>query len=599
MTAYAWGKTDQTAVPTTYHPLIHHSMDVAAVLCRMLSLPVVLERIEAAAGRPLTETDGQRLSVLAFLHDIGKLHPGFQAKGRPAGRYDGRKRGHVLESWAFASLAFEFPAHPFHSTMVSIAEWGDAAGPLLTAMFSHHGRPIDPVGDPTLRSWDRPRLQDYDWRREAARMDRALHRWFAKAFDPEAPALPDAAAFHHSIAGYAALADWIGSNQEFFPFLPSPIDTYNEVATANAEQALAAIGMDPSALLGHFAPPSFTELTGFRVPNSAQVIVGEVPDDAQLVVLEAETGSGKTEAALWRFTHLLAAGKVSSLYFAVPTRAAARQLHARVQMALSRVLPAGAGDAVLAVPRTIQAGEYKGKRLPDWSVLWDDDPADASHRWAAEHATRFLAAFVAVGTVDQAMLATLQVKHAHLRGSALSKALLVIDEVHASDTYMTEVLSRLLDGHLAIGGYAMLMSATLGAKARSQWVGEPLPDVRLAQDTAYPAVWVKGEPEPRTTAPSNRRKVVHIEAVSTMEPEPVARHAVDAAQQGARVLIIRHTVTAAIDTWQSIRQSSAQRWLMCAAGGPALHHSRFAAEDRAVAGRCGGRRPRPNGRQQA
>ena len=38
----------------------------------------------------------------------------------------------------------------------------------------------------------------------------------------------------------------------------------------------------------------------------------------------------------------------------------------------------------------------------------------APQRWAAEHATRFLAAPVAVGTVDQAMLAGLQVKHAHL-----------------------------------------------------------------------------------------------------------------------------------------------------------------------------------------
>ena len=63
------------------------------------------------------------------------------------------------------------------------------------------------------------------------------------------------------------------------------------------------------------------------------------------------------------------------------------------------------------------------------------------------------------------MLAALQVKHAHLRGSALSRSLLVIDEVHASDTYMTAVIDRLLRGHLAAGGYALLMSATLGARA--------------------------------------------------------------------------------------------------------------------------------------
>ena len=57
-------------------------------------------------------------------------------------------------------------------------------------------------------------------------------------------------------------------------------------------------------------------------------------------------------------------------------------------------------------------------------------------------------------------------------------ALLVIDEVHASDSYMTEILVRLLDGHLAVGGYAMLMSATLLARARER-AGWTVPQATL------------------------------------------------------------------------------------------------------------------------
>ena len=105
---------------------------------------------------------------------------------------------------------------------------------------------------------------------------------------------------------------------------------------------------------------------------------------ARLVILEAETGSGKTEAALWRFTRLLAAGVVSGLYFAVPTRAAARQLHGRVDKALRRVFGAAAPEAVLAIPGMLRAGEYTGQRLPHWRVRWDDDAATAPQRWAAE-----------------------------------------------------------------------------------------------------------------------------------------------------------------------------------------------------------------------
>ena len=75
----AWGKADGES----FHSLAHHSMDVAAVFARMMQLPIIRNRMETAAKVQLTDADCQRLSALVFLHDIGKLHPGFQAKGWP------------------------------------------------------------------------------------------------------------------------------------------------------------------------------------------------------------------------------------------------------------------------------------------------------------------------------------------------------------------------------------------------------------------------------------------------------------------------------------------------------------------------------------
>lgn len=86
----AWGKTDSATGGT--HPLVHHSMDVAAVFARMLELPIIRDRLQTAEAR-LTEADCARLSVLVFLHDIGKLHPGFQAKGWPSNLWRGALRG--------------------------------------------------------------------------------------------------------------------------------------------------------------------------------------------------------------------------------------------------------------------------------------------------------------------------------------------------------------------------------------------------------------------------------------------------------------------------------------------------------------------------
>ncbi|MDE0241382.1 MAG: CRISPR-associated helicase Cas3' [bacterium] len=573
----AWGKFDKAQNST--HPLAHHCMDVAAVFMRMLELPVIRDRLDDAAGSPLNDVQRQRLSVLVFLHDIGKLHPGFQAKGWPAGSWSRPLHGHLEEGWAFLLHAFQYPEHPFHDTMGRIVTWGEAVSPLLAAAIAHHGRPVRPPPDSI--PWDHgvPVTPHYDWRTATRSMTEVVPRWFAEGFQGSADPLPNDAHFHHLVAGLAALADWLGSDRRFFEYA-APFDpAYDNVAHCRAARALERTGLDTRSLSGRPAP-DFSTLTGFPDPNPAQEEVGAVGPEARLVILESETGSGKTEAALWRFVQLFAAGKVSGLYFAVPTRAAARQLHNRVVEAMRRTFGDDSPEPVLAIPGMLRAGDSVGYRLPGWDVRWDDEGGATPRRWAAEHATRFLAATVAVGTVDQAMLAGLKVKHAHMRGGALARSLLVVDEVHASDSYMTEVLKRLLDGHLAIGGFAMLMSATLGARARVRWTGDLLPKAATACRAPYPAVWVRGEAAPRAAADAGRPKTVRIETVPTMDPAETARRAILAVECGARVLVIRNTVTRAVETWRAVAEQGAESRLMRVEGYPALHHGRFAAEDR-------------------
>lgn len=580
----AWGKTAGGERDGRIHPLAHHCMDVAAVFHRMAELPIIRNRLETAAGTRLSALQIHRLSALVFLHDIGKLHPGFQAKGWPRELRHGPPRSHTREAWSFAKLALERTEHPFHKTMQEVLSWGDAAcvSHLVAAVIAHHGRPVDPPQDPTLRGdWDVKWGAGYEWRIEARIMDASLRRWFARAFDEKADEpLPDSPVFQHLFAGLVALADWIGSdNCRLFKFVEQYDPAYDEIAHRHAADALMAIGFDPGLQIDR-AATDFEKLTTFPAPNPAQSVVGAVGPEARLLILEAETGSGKTEAALWRYVQLFAAGRVSGLYFAVPTRAAARQLHGRVASAMERTFGDSIPEAVLAIPGMLRAGEHDGQRLPDWNVRWDDDSDANPRRWAAEHATRFLAATVAVGTVDQAMLAGLMVKHAHMRGSALSRSLLVVDEVHASDAYMTVVLNRLLRGHLDVGGYAMLMSATLGARARTAWVGDALPEFQAAREAPFPAVWIKGEGNPRVPATAGRPRTVYLESVDTMEPAEAAASAISAAERGARVLVIRNTVTAAVETWRAVQQRGRDSLLMRAGDGPALHHGRFAADDR-------------------
>ncbi len=576
----AWGKTDN--FDTAWHHLAHHCMDVAAVFQRLLELPVLRVRAEKALGCRLLQRTIVRLSAIVFLHDIGKLHPGFQAKGWPKETWQGPPCGHVAASIPFLQLAGQCQDHPFHNIAEHFSAWGPGIECLILASLSHHGRPISPGNPAFIKDWDRPSIQHYEWRSEAEVMATALRTWFPDAFQV-GPPLTYERRFVHFFAGMVALADWVGSDKRFFHFSREFDSSYDRHAQERASKALATIGIDTEGL-PRLNSPSFFQVSGFRCPNPAQSAVGKADTKQQLIILEAATGSGKTEAALWRFAQLFAEGCVDGLYFAVPTRAAARQLHDRVNKAMKRLFGSQAPEAVLAIPGMLKAGETTGHRLPHWKVLWDDGENSFPARWAAEHAMRFLCATVAVGTIDQAMLAGLMVKHAHLRGTALSRSLLVIDEVHASDAYMTAIVTHLLKDHREIGGYAMLMSATLGSRARIRWTGEPRPDLNTAVSTDYPAVWLGNSPVP-LQARGARTKVVEL-ALDGMEPSRAAELALGAARKGARVLVVRNTVARAVETWRAVQERGGSKKLLEVASGPALHHGRFAAEDRELLDRA-------------
>ena len=136
-------------------------------------------------------------------------------------------------------------------------------------------------------------------------------------------------------------------------------------------------------------------LFDYEKPRPLQSAVTEAPLDRPLLILESETGSGKTEAAILRFAALWRAKLVDGLYFAVPTRAAAKQLHGRIRKALKRLFPANAKvQTVLAVPGYLIAESGKGQRVGRFEVCWEDEPDEATRlaRWSAESARKFLSA---------------------------------------------------------------------------------------------------------------------------------------------------------------------------------------------------------------
>lgn len=606
----AWGKLlrDQSGQLTGEHPLLDHMTDVAACFLALADCPAIRRSLERTAGRVLDAVDLQRLAVLVFLHDVGKASAGFQSRRwqppeSPPGFWPTTPCGHGPEGWEL--IAGRVPNAERYAIGLPIEEmltWGDdAVCGLLQASISHHGRPLGESPGKEFEGIWKPVLDKngsllYDPAATLASMGDRLKHSYPLAFEKGHRPLPGQPAFVHLYAGLVQLADWLGSDtrEGFFPYTV-PGEDRTQTAYERAKYAVQAIGLDVnrwrSDLCGE--PLTFSAAFGVSEARPMQLAAAD-PSLGDIVVLEAETGSGKTEAALWRFVQLFEAGKVDSLYFALPTRVAATQLYQRVRALIRRLWPADAPVVVRALPGYEAADDQEKISLPDFKVQWPDHPADerAHQRWVAESPKRFLAATIAVGTIDQTLLGALKVRHAHMRHALLARSLLVVDEVHASDAYMTVLLEKLLQAHLKAGGQAMLLSATLGSSARTRYlnIGQTRKQAHLSIADAcavpYPAVSFRSESgvHLRPVAGNPLHKTVYWETLDVMDdPMHIATLAVQAAAQGARVLVVRNTVPAAVATLRALEALTLVQggdWLFKVNGVSTLHHSRYSRQDR-------------------
>lgn len=474
---------------------------------------------------------------------------------------------------------------------------------LLSAAIGHHGRPVE-ISAARHQSTYWESFQGRDPFAGIGNLTQHIRHWFPDAFATTAASLPANPVFQHAFAGLVMLADWLGSDTRFFPYSPSRCDRM-DFARQQAATALREFWIEPSLPRTGMGTqlPEFSTVSPFE-PRRIQSEILSLPrtEAPSLVLLESETGSGKTEAALARFVRLFHAGEVDGIYFALPTRTAATQLHRRVCESVKRMFPSESlrPPVVLAVPGYLQVDGHTGTALPGFNVLWNDDPTERFRYrgWAAEQPKRFLAGSVVIGTIDQVLLSTLMVSHAHMRATSLLRLLLVVDEVHASDSYMSQLTECVLENHLGAGGHAFLMSATLGSAARRRFFppydSSPPAGIEEEEKVPYPLI------THRLANAGGRRIVVPSEGMVknvkigiqpwTNDPESIARSAVAAASGGARVLILRNTVGGCLATQEVVERTALTAGrndlLFSCRDQHAPHHARFSKADRELLDVC-------------
>jgi CRISPR-associated endonuclease/helicase Cas3 len=237
-------------------------------------------------------------------------------------------------------------------------------------------------------------------------------------------------------------------------------------------------------------------------PRPVQAAIDDIPADLlrlpSLTVIEAPTGEGKTEAALALAHRIGALRGCDAFYYALPTMATSNQMFGRVNGYLRTRLDLPAGARLVHGQAHLLADHLPLRPMANG----EQDEVAATLDWFAPRKRALLSSF-GVGTIDQVELAVLNVRHVALRCAGLAGKTVIIDEVHAYDTYMTTIIERLLTWLRALDASVILLSATLPAprlRALAAAWGVAVDDAGPAL-AAYPQLRVFGGGQAHTATP--------------------------------------------------------------------------------------------------
>lgn len=566
----AWGKTDRAT--HDWLPLVQHLEDAAGVAGHLWDtwLPGrVTERLAETVG---SESAARALAMwLAGVHDVGKATPAFAIMAREVGMED---LVDAMERQGLRVPHLTRHQRPHHSVTGHLAvqrwlvehwDWSATrAGAVASVVGGHHGTPPTEL---TLNSvaaipeawgtdpWDVVRAELLSGMAERSGVEQALDALRTCKLPPTA--LVD-------LSALVIVADWLASDVDLFP--------YTRDGVAADRLAAGVVRFDLPAPWRAEVPGDLKALFRSRFPHLAHVRPNAFQlrsvsaaldaDTPPLLLIEAPTGSGKSEAALLAAEALAARHGCGGVVVALPTMATSDAMFERV-LDWVRVLPQlgetsiylAHGKASLndAFTRVVRESHVRGV---------DDDgatPKAVTHArvssWLNGRKRGLLANFV-VGTIDQVLMAGLKTRHLALRHLALSGKVVVVDEVHAADDYMRAYLKTVLGWLGAYGTPVVLLSATLPPAQREELVTayrrgrerRPAP-VLLPATNDYPLITtVTSTVQQDGPPPDHVTRDVMMEACDD-DLVPLTERLVQLLVDGGCVGVIRNTVGRAQETY--------------------------------------------------
>lgn len=573
-----WGKSDRDKRDGVWHPLICHMVDVAACAARILEREPQRSRDLYAQDLGFSEYEVARGWLLLFiaLHDVGKASPSFQSMW-PPGATRTREAG---LTWKHTPT---YQPHGFiGQVVIPELEWQGCVSwkvccAIADAVACHHGlratasdlKIDDRDGGFGVPSWDAARASLFD----------ACVELFAVDLSQALPLESFSPAAFERLAGLCSFADWLGSNPDFFPFGPEMDDlgAYWQRSLDRAEKALDHIGWFQRSPLTE--NPVFETVFPFppRPLQQATIELLDGVDAPVLLLVEAPMGEGKTEVAFFGHLQLQCDLGHRGLYTALPTKATGNAMYTRKLEFVGKFRPGQPIDLQLLHGAALLNTKYQNLKIRnvDEYNAKIKKPHVVALEWFSNKKRGLLSEY-GVGTIDQALLSVLPVKHQFVRLWGLSNRTVVIDEVHAYDTYTSGLIETLLRWLHALGSSAIVMSATL-PKARRDALLRAYGARAVPDNDAYPRVWrvINGHVTSRSfPADPERALAVQLRAARA-ELDQVAPLVLQAVQAGGCAVCILNTVQRAQDLHEALKADAAAQGVQLL-----LFHARFPANER-------------------
>jgi CRISPR-associated endonuclease/helicase Cas3 len=470
-----WGKAERGR--PSHHPAVLHMIDSGIVARHLLdSMP------ECFQGRFYSEFTDHRgpqvqqlIPFLVSLHDLGKIGPGFQGKRAdlfeplrslgftPPKVIDETRHGQVLLDVLPDLLTQEMECPE------------DAALAITRVLSAHHGAFLSaPEALSGSGLWADARKSVVSFLSHTLGVET-----LSGICIPSTPGLM-------IFAGLISVADWLASAEEYFPYLNGPPQDIREyIADRNnrAKRVIAELRFQSPKI----TQKGFADLFGFPHPNPCQATTLRVAENLQhpfLLVVESPMGTGKTEASQATYARIASRDGLRGMYYGLPTQATGNAMLPRMKNFLER-LGEGTGTELHLLHANADLNPlYESLRMAAFNGQEEDVIASS---WFTARKRGLLAPY-GVGTIDQALLAALKVRHFFVRLFGLAGKLIVFDEVHAYDAYMVEEIYRLIGWLAHCHTSIVLLSATLPKARRSLLVHSFHPGAVMRQEVHYPCV---------------------------------------------------------------------------------------------------------------